>query len=296
MKNRLYIIVLAIFLAGCSDDDRLLPVPTGISNLTAEPIVGGAHLQWEVPADSAYTYLEIRYLKNQKQVIEKASKYADEYQIHGLIAAEEFDFEVQPVNETASARTEGEVFRVGPVRPEPRSPEISYFDDDLTQVEVTADMIETFTQEPSEGPKENLVDGDPQTYWHSAWSTGVAPLPHWIEIYFNEPTALGAISYWFRNSSDPSGRPTQWALETSSDGENYTRVWESNIRPSEPVDKAQALSFDKNYTSSFFRVVILNNHSGGSATFTHLGEIAFFEMASSIVDREKEAEEDYYNF
>ena len=295
MKKLLYIMLFSFVLFSCEKDDEILPIPSGISNLDVESIVGGAVLNWEVPADSAYTYLEIRYLKNEKQVIEKASKYANEFTIDGLIAAEEFNFEVQSVNETPSSRSEGEIFTIGPVKPEPRASEFTYHKDQLTAINVTADMLDTFTQESTEGPKVNLVDGDPNTYWHTAWSSDVAPLPHWIQINLDEPIDFGAITYWFRNSADASGRPTKWALDTSDDGESWNRVWESETQASSPVDQEHKLAFDKNYTSQYFRVVILENESR-TATFTHLGEIAFFEMASSIVNLEQEAEEEYYNF
>jgi hypothetical protein len=294
MKNLLYTTVVALLIAGCSSSDGALEAPTDISNVSTLTRVGGALVQWNIPTDSSFTYLEIKYLKNGKQVVEKASKYTDTLLVEGLINKEEFSFEIQAVNETIGKKTLGNSFITNVVRPIRRSPDITYYPEELNKLSVTNNMIDTFTQENSEGPKTNLVDGDPNTFWHSAWSSGVAPLPHWVEVNFDAQTELGAIKYWFRNHGDTRGRPTQWGLETSEDGVTWDRVWESKENlPISDRTVEHTLPFDKNYTAKHFRVLILKN---GSGTYAHLGEISFHNMNSRIVDKELEAEEIYYNF
>lgn len=294
MRNLFYAVIVMSSLVACDNSDDSIAVPTDVVSISAEPRIGGALVKWSVPADGDYTYLEIKYLKNGKEVVEKASKYTDTLLITGLINKEEFSFDIQSVNETPSKKQYGNFITSNKVRPIERSSEITYYPDQLEKILVTADMIDTYTQETSEGPKENLVDGNPGTYWHSAWSGNVAPLPHWIQINFDEPTDMGAIAYWFRDPSSDSGRPSQWGLEVSEDGEEWERVWTSkdNLSIADPAN-AHNLPFDKNYTSKYFRAMILKN---GSMSFAHLGEIEFFRMNSKVVDKEKEAEEIYYNF
>lgn len=294
MKKLLYIAFLSLLIVACDKDEENLPGPSNVANVTVEPRVGGALVKWEVPSDSAFTYLEVRYQKNGKEVLEIVSKYTDTLLVEGLINAEEFSFEVQAVNETPNSKTVGEVLTTDKVRPIRRPAEITFFPDQLNKIDVETSMLDTYTQETSEGPKENLVDRDPSTYWHSAWSSGVAPLPHWIQLNFDEPKTLGAIKYWFRQSANTSGRPQQWGLEVSEDGEAWERVWESRDNLSIADNSVEHdLTFDKNYESQYFRVMILKN---GSGTFAHLGEISFYDMESSVVDKEEEAEEEYYNF
>jgi|26BtaG_2_1085354.scaffolds.fasta_scaffold01302_3 hypothetical protein len=294
MKNLLYTTLIALVLIGCSNSDDSLEAPSDVTSVNAESRIGGALVKWSIPADAKYTYLAIKYLKNGKQVVEKASKYTDTLLVKGLINKEEFSFDIQSVNETPSMMTTGNLLTSNTVRPIRRAPDITYYPDELEKLLVTNDMIDTYTQETSEGPKSNLLDGDPSTYWHSAWSSGVAPLPHWIQINFDEPTDLGAIKYWFRNNSDTRGRPTQWGLETSEDGVTWERVWESNANlPITDNTVEHSVGFDKNYTATHFRVMILANASGN---FAHLGEISFYKMAARIVDKEAEAEEIYYNY
>ncbi len=286
----------SLIIISCSKDEESIGDPSDINIVNTEPRIGGALVSWEIPSDTNFTYIELRYLKNEKEVLHKISKYTDTLLVKGLINAEEFVFELQTVNEIPGAIAKGNPISTEPVRPIRREPEITYFEDQLEQINITEDMLDTYTQEVYEGPKANLVDGDPSTYWHSAWSGGVAPLPHWIEVRFDEPTELGAITYWLRNSADPRGRPTQIGLDISDDGENWETVFESGTLPANNVNIEYELNFERNYEARYFRIVILNNQSGGSATFTHLGEIAFYKMQASVVDKEEEAEEEYYTF
>ncbi len=141
---------------------------------------------------------------------------------------------------------------------------------------LTAGMIDAWTVEPSEGSVESLVDGDVSTYWHSAWSSGVEPLPHWIHITFDEETLVGGFNYTFRQPSGITDRPNHWDVQVSTDGENWETVWESEADlPVEPVDEMQTLEFGENFSSTHFRIRILDTY--GSRDWTHLSTIEIFE-------------------
>lgn len=295
MKRIIYLFIISILLS-CSTEENGVSQPSNITNVSAESRVGGALVKWDIPADTNFTYIEIVYKKNEKEVIEKASKYTDTLLVKGLINAEEFSFSLRSVNETPDGIAKGDILTTESVRPIRREAEITYYPDRLEEIPTDSEnVIETFTQESSEGAKENLVDGDINTYWHSAWSSGVQPLPHWITMDFGEPVELGAFSYWFRqNNGDVAGRPSKWAIEVSDNGENWERIWESQSNlPVQNGSTENLLNLNRNYESQFFKFLILEN---GGKTYTHLGEIKFFKMESSIVDKEEEAEEEYYNF
>ena len=306
MRNILYLLfAVAVFFTACEktditkfkDEDATLTTPSGISNLTAEPRVGGALLKWTVPTDSNYTYLEVAYEKEGKDVITNVSKHTDSVLVTGLLNKLDYTFRVTPVNRNSTGEMKGSTVTSPSVKPIIRPDEVTYYENQLTKLNVTANMLETYTQETSEGPKTNLVDGNPSTYWHSAWSSGVAPLPHWIRINFAEPQELGLIKYYFRNPSSVAGRPTQFALEISDDGTTWTRVFTSGDLPSDAPASEKTVSFQKNYTAKHFRIMILK---AGGTTYAHLGEMSFYSMYSEVVDKEKEAEDrytdPYYNF
>jgi len=293
MKRIAYLLLAVLFFA-CKKQPPALNSPSSISNLQAEPRVGGVLLKWNVPADSNYLYLEVRYTKKGQVVTTKVSKYTDSVLVDGLLNKLEYTFEVQPFNAEPKGAVGGQTLTTPAVRPIRRPIETTYFPDQVTKIDgITANMLETYTQESSEGPKTNLVDGNINTYWHSAWSSNVAPLPHWIKINFGAPTKMGAFKYYFRqNNNDAGGRPNQFAIETSEDGVTWQRQWTSQPNlPVTPATEQKSQNFDKNYTSKYFRLMILANP--GNKSYTHLGEIAFYTMKEELVDAELEAEKNY---
>lgn len=297
MKYSIGILALLALVMACQKEEINMTKPPKLASITAEPRVGGAVLKWEFPTDSNYLYGQISYKKIGSKDPDKIYKinispFADSMAIDGLLNKYEYMFNVQLFNQDKKHIVGGDVLTSNSVKPVARPAEVTYFPNDLTKIKVNDNMVETFTQENTEGPKKNLFDGDKNTYWHSAWSANTAPLPHWIQLNFGQEEEIGAIKFFFRqNNSDESGRPKQWALETSSDGSQWVRVFKSKDNlPTANVAEEQSLSFGKNYRSKFFRLVILKN---GGKNYTHLGEISVFSMRSSLIDKEKEAENNY---
>lgn len=289
MKKLLYILVAGLLFA-CKKEETPLKPPSEISNIMAEPRVGGALVRWSLPADSNFLYLELRYMKKGEVVKTKISKYTDSVVVTGLLNKYEYSFELQPFNANEKGAVGGATLTSNTVRPIRRPIETAYFSEKL---KVTDDMIETYTQETSEGPKKNLVDGDRNTYWHSAWSSGVAPLPHWVKVQFAGPTAMGAVKYFFRNNTTQNGRPTQIGLETSNDGTTWTSVWTSaaGLNVTSAASEEKTLSFDKSYTAKYFRVLFLATQ--GNTTYVTLGDMSFYKTWEELTDLEKVAEEKY---
>ncbi len=71
-------------------------------------------------------------------------------------------------------------------------------------------------------------DGDPATYWHTSWAGGDAGAPrhpHHLELDLGAERALGGFTYLPRQDRIvPDGMIEGWALETSADGQSWTRV------------------------------------------------------------------------
>lgn len=288
------IIVLVLFTISCKKDSLTVPNPSNVSNVSVEPTVGGALLKWTLPSDSNFLYLEVRYKKKDEIITTKVSKYTDSLLVDGLLNKLEYTFEIQAFNASEDSEKGGEILTTNSVKPIRRPIQTKYFPDDLTKIDgITDDMVETYTQESTEGPKANLFDGNINTYWHSAWSSNVAPLPHWIIVNFPEETAIGAMKYYFRqNNNDSNGRPSQFALETSEDGTHWERQWTSKDGLAvTPADAEQSLDFDMNFTAKHFKLLILK--TPGNTSFTHLGELSFYKMREQLTDMEELAEESY---
>jgi len=287
-----------LFLAiACKKEEIKMTKPPQLVSVEAEPRIGGALLKWEFPADNNYLYGQITYKKVGSKDPDKIYKinispFADTIRIDGLINKYDYVFNVQLFNQDKNTSIAGDIITSNSIKPIVRPSEVTYFPNELTKIQVTDNMVETYTQESSEGPKKNLFDGDKNTYWHTAWSANTAPLPHWIQLNFPQEEEIGVIKYFFRqNNSDEAGRPKQWGIEISSDGKQWTRVFTSKDNlPTSNVAEEQSLAFDKNYKSKFFRLMILKN---GGKSYTHLGEMNVYRMRSSIIDKEKEAEDSY---
>lgn len=291
MKKIIFAIFsLAALFCGCEKDDEKAPIPSDISDVTVEPRVGGVMVKWNRPEDLNYLFVQTRFDKNGRVIASNSSIYTDSVLISGLINKLEYVFELQTFNVDKKG---GAILKTPSVRPIRRSPDIIYSMQDATAVPLVADMLTTYTQESSEGPKSNLVDGNINSYWHTAWSSGVAPLPHWIQIDFAEETKLGGFKYYFRqNNGDVNGRPNKWDLQVSENGTDWTTVWTSAAGlPTAPVTAEQIISFGKNFASKHFRLRVLANP--GNKTYTHLGELSVFSLGETLVDIEELVEENY---
>jgi hypothetical protein len=297
MKYNIGIFALLFLAIACKKEEIKMTKPPQLVSVEAEPRIGGTLLKWKLPSDNNYLYGQITYKKAGSKDPDKIykiniSSFADTIRIDGLINKYEYVFNVQLFNQDKKTSIGGDIISSNSVRPIVRPSEVTYFPNELTKIQVTDNLVETYTQESSEGPKKNLFDGDKNTYWHTAWSANTAPLPHWIQLNFPQEEEIGAIKYFFRqNNSDEGGRPKQWGIEISSDGKQWTRVFTSKDNlPTSNVAEEQSLAFDKNYKSKFFRLMILKN---GGKSYTHLGEMNVYRMRSSIIDKEKEAEDNY---
>jgi hypothetical protein len=145
---------------------------------------------------------------------------------------------------------------------------------------LTPDMIDCYTQEIWEGAKENLVDGDPETYWHSAWSNDVGaevmPLPHHVQITFAQAKNIGGFTFMTRSASARGIDPAQFDMQVSDDGVTYTTVWSSDRFDAKVRPDSNSFTLDKNYSSKYFRIRVLDTRSTGQ-TCTTMAELQVFE-------------------
>lgn len=63
---------------------------------------------------------------------------------------------------------------------------------------LTIDMLSTNAQEPSEGPLKNVLDGDVNTFFHTAWSIGVAE-NHYVLVTL--PKSINKFEFSYTNRS-----------------------------------------------------------------------------------------------
>jgi hexosaminidase len=83
---------------------------------------------------------------------------------------------------------------------------------------VSADSQETAAEN---GAAANAIDDNPYTNWNTAYSGGVAPLPHEIVLDLGRPYRLGGLRYLPRQDGGVNGRVSGYEVSFSDDGSHW---------------------------------------------------------------------------
>ncbi len=67
----------------------------------------------------------------------------------------------------------------------------------------------------------NLVDGNPETIWHTMYSITMGTYPHWVEFDCNETKTIKGFTYLPRQDG-PNGDIKGYKLELSADGKEWS--------------------------------------------------------------------------
>ena len=97
-------------------------------------------------------------------------------------------------------------------------------DDATNDLPVDGIKVTAGSLEPSEGSLEALLDGDPNSFYHSNWS-GTRPTADdfWITLELPEVTEVSGLRYLPRQSS-ANGRILSYIISYSLDGEEWTEA------------------------------------------------------------------------
>lgn len=86
--------------------------------------------------------------------------------------------------------------------------------------------VEVVYVSSEEGPGgeygKNLVDGDPQTIWHTMYSITVPKYPHWVDFDCGEEKLIKGFSYLPRQDGSPNGNIKGYRVQLSQDGKTWT--------------------------------------------------------------------------
>lgn len=133
-------------------------------------------------------------------------------------------------------------------------------------------------------------DNDPNTIWHTRWSTGTDPYPHEIQIDLGNSYNISKFTYFPRSSSS-NGRIKEYELYFSLDKNNWgdpikTGVFENSSAP-------QHIEFDTPIKGKYMRIKALSEVNDGA--WTSIAEISLVGCISDNcpgVDNEDQADFD----
>lgn len=115
-----------------------------------------------------------------------------------------------------------------------------------------------------------LIDGDPNTFWHTPWSGTIPEWPHQATIDFGEELVL--TKFIFQNRHNNGGNaPKDIDLQVSNDGVNFT-THQSFVNTN--TTAGATVTFDITVPVNT-RYVRISNRTGYNASWVNYGEISF---------------------
>ncbi len=102
-------------------------------------------------------------------------------------------------------------------------------------------------------------DGDPETIWHTRWSTGDDPYPHEIQVDMGETYRIYSFTYLTRQDGE-NGRIKNYELYISDDLADWgTPV---SVGQFENTAAPQTIELEQSVTGRYFRLLALSEVNG----------------------------------
>ena len=267
---------VVLTITSCKEEEKVTPV--AVTNLRAESTPGRIVLRWNTPKDGNVDYIMVNYHDGllKKDIMRTASTYSDSIEIPNTRKKYgKYKFTVVSVSST------GDKSEVQTIEKE-SVPAAKTVQNDM--IDITANNLSTNAQEPTEGPIKNLLDGNTDTFFHTAWSKNI-PGPHWLQVNLNQEIK-GDYKFYYAPRKNGNNKPTDFDLMGSTDGKTWFLI--KNF--TEAADKLPTTSKDA-YTSPIFHAkkpfsmirIIVNKTNNGTVFFT-MSEFKFWTV--SIYDPE----------
>lgn len=146
----------------------------------------------------------------------------------------------------------------------------------FTEIPLRADMLSSNAQEVHEGPIANLLDGNPGSFFHSAWSFSIDEA-HYIQVALDEP--ISGCIFWYQNRNNGNGKPTDVSIMVSADGTTWSEM--AHITSGLPTGASS--TYESAYHSSdtpftHFRFVVNKTNSGVAPTFFNMAEFRMYRI------------------
>lgn len=135
--------------------------------------------------------------------------------------------------------------------------------------------IQDFSSEEAqgEGPDNGraifVLDGNPDTFWHSQWQGASPGPPHYLTVDMGEVKTLHGIITKARMGGD-AGKPNEVTIETSMDNVLWEAAGSLNLMDNANEQKNFLTEFKQ---ARYFKLIINSSHN---ASHAHLAELGTF--------------------
>jgi len=112
----------------------------------------------------------------------------------------------------------------------------------MQSVAALSKIVACTSREPGEGEPEHVIDGDPQTIWHSQYGTTMGMYPHAIAVDLGRAVMAKGVRFLGRTDGSTNGRVKGFDFEVSLDGVKWMRVLEGELKDSRDWQQADFTS------------------------------------------------------
>lgn len=113
--------------------------------------------------------------------------------------------------------------------------------------------------ESGEGDAEHMLDGDPNTFWHTMYSVTVANYPHWFDLDCGKLMTIRGFTYLPRQDSW-NGNIKDYRVQVSNDGKNWSEpVIEGTFKKNKELKR---ILFNKTVRARYLRFTALSSQDG----------------------------------
>lgn len=193
------LIISAVAFMSCNKDDTARTA-IALTGLHAEALPGSIELGWDYIQDPDFLYVEVAYFDYATEQLKSTlcSRYTNSLKVDGLLNRYgEYDFVFTVYDKNGAVGQPVHLLR------QCQKAEPYYITDSELKLPLDKSQLGTNAQEPSEGPIENLVDDDLDTFFQSFWDEYNFPelKPngyHYITVDLKTNVKSIIIKYWNR--------------------------------------------------------------------------------------------------
>ncbi|MGK0364268.1 MAG: hypothetical protein ACI85O_001325 [Saprospiraceae bacterium] len=138
-----------------------------------------------------------------------------------------------------------------------------------------ASSEEVFGEGSDNGQAKHAIDGNSETFWHSAWQSSQPSYPHSFTVNLNIEEIINGFTFYNRTSKY-NGRAKDITIETSTDGSTFESLGDFTL---EAGTARQTIELTTPMTIQYFKVTITSGYNDGGGEnvfFTHLAEVGLY--------------------
>lgn len=284
-------IVLVLSLCGacisCSGDDEPAMTALAVQGIRAEAFSGAIRLTWNPVESRNFLYAEVSYYDfgSQTTVTKLCSRYTGSLYVDGLLnkyGKYRFMFTAYDVNGVPGQPVY--------IEQQCEKAESYYVVVSENQIPLAADQLDTNAQEPSEGPLDQLVDKNPDTFFQSFWDEYTYPelKPsgyHYVTFDLRQEVTAFKFRYWNRKKG--GSLPKTVNIYGGEDGTTWELLAQLDNLPGDPGSSYTSELFLTDEPVSRVKYEVVKGTDTYQPYFS-LAEIEFYEVVRELVDPEAE--------